>query len=47
MIAFPMANMAEATRLTRLGRLAEAMALLKGQPASVPWRAGASRRRRR
>ena len=35
MTAFPMANMAEATRLTRLGRLKEAMALLKGQPSNV------------
>ncbi len=34
MTAFPMARMAEATRLTRLGRLTEAMALLKGRPAS-------------
>jgi poly(hydroxyalkanoate) depolymerase family esterase len=32
MTAFRMANMAEATRLTRLGRLTEAMALLKGAP---------------
>ena len=35
MTAFRMANMAEATRLTRLGRLAEAMALLQGEPASA------------
>ena len=35
MTALPMANMAEATRLTRLGRLTEAMALLKGAPATV------------
>ena len=35
MTAFPMANMAEATRLTRLGRLTEAMALLKGEGAGV------------
>jgi poly(hydroxyalkanoate) depolymerase family esterase len=36
MTALSMARMAEATRLTRLGRLAEATALLRGQPSGDP-----------
>ena len=44
MTAFPMAKMAEATRLTRQGRLTEAMALLKGGAASVPSAGGPAAR---